>query len=207
MPVPLALPPVDPGFEMLISSQGMSQGLALTDGIQFFPRLTVRVGRVQAGGQWRNVDSPAANGVAAVFARYERNLGQWQADATVRYRMRTGFTGIGKADSWEFSASARRSFGRASIAASADYSPEEFGRGQSFYAEASPSVTFGAVRISGAIGRRYRETEPAYTSANVSVGKSIGKSLVVDVRLHATDRADLGDRFKPRVIVSARVTL
>jgi hypothetical protein len=207
MPLPLALPPADPGFEILISSQGMSQGLPITDGIQAFPRLTVRVGRVQAGVQWRNVDSPAGNGVAAIFAKYDRKIGQWQADATVRYRMRTGFTGVGRAASWEFSAGVRRSFGKAAILASADYSPEEFGRGQSFYAEISPSIAIGPTRISGGIGRRYRETDFAYTNGNLGVSRAIGKAITLDARLYATDRADRGDRYKSRLILSARVIL
>ena len=207
MPLPLALPPADPGFEILVSSQGMSQGIAISDGIQLFPRLTVRVGRLQAGAQWRNVDAPAANGVAAIFARYDRKIGQWQADATVRYRMRTGFTGVGRAASWEFSASARRSFGKAAIVASADYSPEEFGRGQSLYVEISPSITIGSTRISGGIGRRYRETDFAYTSGNLGVSRAVSKAITLDVRFYATDRADRGDRYKPRLILSARVTL
>ena len=207
MPLPLALPPADPGFEILVSSQGMSQGLPITDGIQLFPRLTVRIGRVQAGAQWRNVDSPAGNGVAALFAKYDRKIGQWQADATVRYRIRTGFTGVGRATSWEFSASGRRSFGNAAILASADYSPEEFGRGHSFYAEISPSVAIGPTRISGGIGRRYRETDSAYTSGNLGVSSAVSKAISLDARLYATDRAGLGDRYKPRLIMSARVTL
>ena len=206
MPLPLALPPADPGFEMLISSQGMSQGVTITDGIQFFPRLTLRVGGLQAGAQWRNVASPAASGVAAVSGRYERKVGGWQADATVRYRIRTGFTGIGNADSWDFSASARRSFGRGTIIIAGDYSPKEFGRGQSLYAEVAPSLAVGAVRISGAVGRRFREIDP-YASASLGISRTIDKSITLDARLYATDRSDLGERYQPRVVISARVTL
>ena len=114
---------------------------------------------------------------------------------------------MGRATSWEFSASARRSFGKAAILASADYSPEEFGRGQSFYAEISPSIAIGPTRISGGLGRRYRETDVAYTSGNLGVSRAISKAITLDARFYATDRADLSTRYKPRLILSARVTL
>jgi hypothetical protein len=207
MVFPLALPPADPGFEILISSQGMSQGLLLTEGIQLFPRATVRMGSAQLGVQWRNVDSPAADGVAALFAKYSWRAGKVQLDVTGRYRIRTGHTGLGEATSWEFSAAGRRSFGKLAFQAGVDFSPQEFGNGRSLYAEIGPVFDVGGSRISAGIGRRFRQRDPNYTSFNLGIGKTLASKVTLDARFHATDRSDLGERFKARVVLSARLTL
>jgi len=207
MPLPLALPPADPGFEILISSQGMSQGLAQTEGIQLFPRAFVRLGNAQAGVQWRNIDSPTANGVAALFAKYGRAIGKGQVDLAVRYRIRTGQRGPGNHTAWEFSGSGRRSFGNVSVQASLEYSADEFGRGKSLYAEVVPALKLDRFRISAGLGRRYRERDSDYTSVNLGLSRSVGEHVTLDARYFATDRGDLGERYKRRLIVSARVTL
>jgi hypothetical protein len=207
MVFPLALPPPDPGFEILISSQGMSQGLLLTEGIQLFPRATLRMGSAQLGVQWRNVDSPAADGVAALFAKYSRRAGKVRVDVTARYRIRTGHRGLGKPTSWEFSAAGRRSFGKLAIQASADFSPQEFGNGRSLYAEIVPVLDLGESRISAGIGRRFRQSGPNYTTFNLGIARTVASKVTLDARIHATDRGDLGERYKARVVLSARLTL
>src|SRR4026207_1082242 len=107
MPLPLALPPPDPGLEIALSSQGMSQGIAQTDGFQLFPRVFVRMGAAQLGVQWRNISSPAATGVAAFFLKSGRRVGKTQLEFAAAYRVRTGAQGPGDATAWEFSATAR----------------------------------------------------------------------------------------------------
>jgi hypothetical protein len=188
MSFPLALPPLDPAFEILISSQGMSQGLQQTQGLQLFPRASVAIGRAQFGAQWRNVDSSTANGVAALFAKYGKPIGKTQIEATVRYRIRTGHSGTAAPTAWEFAAAATHNFGKASVRAIAEYSPDEFGRGPSLFVEAGPSFTMGRTRLTAAVGHRMRRADPDYSTFNIGMSRTVATKLILDARLHATDR-------------------
>jgi hypothetical protein len=202
---PFALPPPDPGFEILLSSQGMSQGVALTDGPQIFPRVYLDVGDAQVGVQWRNLDSPAASGVAALFARYRHEIERIQLDFVARYRIRTGTSGPVDRTSWEFSASARTMSGPLILQVAAEYSPTEFGGGDSLYVEFVPGVTVdGATTISAGLGLRLRDWGADHRAFNLGVSRSIGRSLTLAVRYHDTDRHDLGTRFRGRIVLSAR---
>src|SRR4051794_40257961 len=116
-----ALPPPQPGFEIFIASHGMSQGLSQTEGVQVIPRAVVRIGRAQVGGQWRNIDSPIANGIAAVFVKAGGNIGRLRLDGGVAYRFRTAAKVPSHSEAWEFSAGAARSFGRFGLRVRAEY--------------------------------------------------------------------------------------
>jgi len=204
----LALPPPDPGFEIVVSRPGMSQGLAQTDGLQIFPRAFVQLGAVRVGGQWRNLDSATANGVAALFASVARTVGKTQLDATVRYRIKTGAAPGSSPRAWEFSLGARRTFGKFGLRLSADFSPKEFAVGKSLYVEFGPTFDLSrTTRISANIGRREREDEPDYTSFNAGISRVLAKPIALDLRYFRTNRGELGERYHDRIVVSARVAL
>lgn len=202
------LPPPDPGFEMVVSRPGMSQGLAQTDGIQLFPRAFVQVDGARIGVQWRNIDSVTANGVAAVFVSAARELKGVRIDAAVRYRIKTGVKGPARSEAWEFAFGARRSFGRLGVRFYAEYSPDEFGRGPSLWAEAGPTLAIGRqIQLSANIGRRERARDPDYTAFNAGVSRALGRRLSVDLRYFGTDRGHLGERYSGRITLSARLAL
>ena len=208
MPLPFALPPPDPGFELFIASRGMSQGIAQTDGMQVRPRLLVRMGNAQLGAQWRNVSSPAADGVAMLFARYGRKVGKLQLEGTATYRIRTRVTRSFKATAWEFTGTARRGFDGWDARLEVQYSPDEFGNGRSVYVEAGPAIELApATRLSANIGRRERRGAPDYTSFNFGVTTVVRERLSLDARFFDTDRSGLESRYRPRIVVSARLTL
>jgi hypothetical protein len=207
MPLSLALPPPDPGVEIALSSQGMSQGIAQTEGFQLFPRIFMRMGAAQLGAQWRNVSSPSANGVAAFFVKYGRRVGTAQLEFAAAYRVRTGARGPGHPTAWEFSGTARQSLGRWVLRASADYSPDEFGNGSALYAELGPTFNIDkATRISGGIGRKSRERGPDYTAFNLGVSRSVGQKVTLDARYHDTNRSGLSARYGARIVVSASLS-
>ena len=207
MPLPFALPPPDPGFELFVASHGMSQGIAQTDGIQARPRLFVRFGNAQVGGQWRNISSPAANGVAILFLRYGRELGPTQLDGTAAYRVRTGVKPLFEATAWEFTGALRRKFDGWDLRLEIQYSPEEFGTGRSTYVEAGSAIQLAsAVTISANVGRRERQKAPDYTSFNFGFTTAVRQRLYLDARLYGTDRGNLADPFRARVVVSGRLT-
>lgn len=208
MPLPFGLPPADPGIEFFVASRGMSQGIAQTDGLQVRPRLFVAIGNAQIGLQWRNIDSAAANGVGIFSVKYGRRLGKLQVETTAAYRLRTGARRPARVSAWEFSGAARRSFDGWTARLELQYSPEEFGTGQSLYAETGVVIDIArSTTLSVNVGRREREKASAYTSVNAGVTTVIGERLSLDARLFGTDRRRLGAPYRTHAVVSARLTL
>ena len=208
MPVLLALPPPDPGFELVLASQGMSQGISQTDGIQVVPRAYVRIGSAQIGGQWRNIRSRSATGVAAFFLKFSGKVGGTQLEAGAAYRVRTGVKTSADSKAWEFSGGARKNFGRLGLRIGAEYSPIEFGDGQSLYVDLGPAFDVDQVtKVSVNIGRRERDGGPDYTSFNAGISRVIGRRLTLDARYYRTDRAGLDARYRGRLILSTRLAL
>jgi uncharacterized protein (TIGR02001 family) len=203
-----ALPLPDPGFELLLSSHGMSQGVSQTKRGQVIPRLYLRLGKVRVGGQWRNIDSPVANGIAALFVRYSHDLGRTQMDLTVAYRLRTGVRRDAQKTAWEFTTSARRSFGRFGLRATSDYSFDDFSSDHSLYVELGPTLSIGKTTIVSAnVGRRERERGPDYTSFNIGLSKSLGGKLTLDARYYDTNLDKPAATFGARFVASARLSL
>ena len=204
----LALPPPDPGFELLIASQGMSDGISQTRGIQVIPRAFVGVGAFRVGGQWRNVDSPRHTGIVALFFELSSEVRKFQLDGAILYRMRTGVKGDIAGKPWGFSGSATRTFGRISLRIRADYDPKDFGGGNSLFMEFGPTVKpDNLTRISANVGRRECAGCRDYTSYNVGVSRSFPGGATLDARFYGTDRYKLGPKYSARVVVSARLAL
>ena len=207
MPVPFALPPPDPGFEISLASRGVSQGVVQTDGVQIIPRAFVRIGAVQIGAQWKNVSNPSASGVAALFLRANQTFGETQIDARAAYRIRTGTQASADIGAWEFSGGASRRFGRLGLRINAEYSPKDFESGQSLYLEWGSTVDVGqATTISANLGRRERDRGPDYTSFNAGISRLFQQRLLLDGRYHRTNRSELGPRFQGRLVFSARLS-
>lgn len=208
MPIPFGFPPPDPGVELFVASRGMAQGLSQTDGIQVIPRAYVRIGALQLGGQWRNISNPTANGVAAVFARISRRAGIVQLELGAAYRIRTGTAVRRDSRAWEFSLAARAAFGAAALRFSAEYSPREFETGASLYVEGGASYNLGGgASASLNLGRREREGGPDYATLNAGLTRIFWGKLSLDARIYATNRNALGERYRQRFILSARLAL
>ena len=207
MPYVLALPPLDPGFELSLASHGMSQGISQTRGPQIIPRATVRTGAFQVGGQWRNITSPVGSGVAAIFLKGRGRLAGVSLEATAAYRIRTSHAPGSTYRAWEFGGLARKRFGPAEARALVEFSPDEFGSGRSLFIEAGPSLDIGKTLIASAnVGRRERRQNLRYTSFNAGVSVRIHPSLLLDARFYATNRRDLVQVYGKRVVVSARLS-
>jgi hypothetical protein len=204
----LALPPIDPAVEIIVATTGMTQGTAQTDGGQIKPRLYLKIGQVQAGLLWRNIDSDLAGGVGVIFVRTSRKVGRVQLDGGIAYRIRTGVKVPHKSHAWEFNAGMRRDFGRVSLGGIVEYSPREFERGYSLYVEGGPTVTFGkTLKVSANVGRRERRGAPDYSAVNFGLTKTVIDSLAVDLRYFATSKPEIGERYRSRLVASARWSL
>jgi hypothetical protein len=207
MPMLLGLPPVDPGFELLAASHGMSEGLLQTNGPQVIPRATVRMDAVQLGAQWRNISSPIARGIAAFFVKYSLKRGTTQVELALFDRYRTGAKGPVERQAWEIDGALRHSFGRVGLRVIGEYSPREFEAGQSLYVEGGPNVQIAkGASLSANVGRRQRTGAPDYTTFNAGLTQVTG-AVSLDARLYGTNHRERGTRYETRLIVSARVTL
>ena len=207
MPMPLGLPPPVPALELFVASHGMSEGLSQTEGPQVIPRLSLHVGELQLCAQWRNISSPAASGLAAVFVKWSLGNANTQLDVATLYRVRTDRAPGVVRHAWEFDGGFRHSFGKLGVRAIAEFAPKEFDAGPSFYIEGGPTLQVAKVTtLSANIGRRERSGGPDYTTFNAGLTRVEGK-VALDARVYGTDRPRLGSRYRTRFVVSARLTL
>jgi len=112
-------------------------------------------------------------------------------------------------DSFEFTTSASRKFGRLSMKVSAVYSPDDLGTARrSLYLEGGPSFDIDkTTRLSANIGHRSRVAGVDYTSFNAGVSKTLFKKLTVDLRYYDTARGELGETYGNRVVLSGKLAL
>ena len=122
-----ALPPFDPGFEMVVSSRGMSKGIEQADEPQVVSKAYLDIGDLEFGGQWKNVTSSTGTGEASGFVKVSRDLGPFFFNIGATYKVQTGAVQGADTNSLELSAGASRTFGRLSISANAYYSPDDLG--------------------------------------------------------------------------------
>jgi uncharacterized protein (TIGR02001 family) len=203
------LPPPDPGIEISVASRGMSKGVAQTDGVQVIPKVFVQFGSVQAGGQWKNVTSPVADGEAAAFVNYAPKLGEWQLTLGAAYKFQTNVTAETDDKAFEFTAGASRKFGKVSVKGNAIYSPDDLGGArQSLYLEGGLSHDLDKVtRLSANVGRRTRDGGQNYTAFNAGVSRILFKRLTLDLRYYDTAQSDVGEIYHGRVVLSGKIGL
>lgn len=208
MPMPFGLPPPDPAIELFVASHGMTQGLSQSEGPQIIPRAYLRFGDVQVGAFWRNIDSPVASGIGVLFGKYSVRGGPTQFEVALLYRTRTGAHRPTVLHAWEVDATLRHSFGRFGVRLNGEYAPREFDLGPSLFVEIGPTYRLGkATSLFANLGRRERSGAPEYTALNIGISRAVGKSLVLDGRYYATDRSELGPRYRGRLVFSARLSL
>ena len=205
--LPLSLVSLDPGIELVAASRGTSEGLTITDGPQLILKLFVEAGPVRIGGQWKNVSSPVANGVMAMFASTSRTVGKAQIGLRVGFRIQTRASRSSDPTAWEFSATAARKFGRITGRFTVNYSPDDLGpTKQALFIEGGPALDLDSSTILSAnFGWRWRRASPDYGAFNIGISKKVTPQLTVDVRAHGTTRGRLGRPYRPVALLSARL--
>ena len=201
-----ALPPFDPGFEMVVSSRGMSKGIEQADEPQVIPKAYLDIGDLEFGGQWKNVTSSTGTGEASAFLSARHALGPFSLSIGATYKVQTGAVPGADTNSLEFSAGASRAFGRLSVSANAYYTPDDLGSTKrSLYLEAGPAFALTkTLRLSANLGRRTRVNGADYLAANIGLTTSLARHLGVDLRYYQTNRPDLGDVYRRRVVIAGR---
>lgn len=200
-------PNLDPGIEIVASTTGMSKGIEQADGPQVIVKGLVKAGDLQLAAQWKNVSVYPADGEASVSAGLSHKWGWLQLSGGLAYKALTNVSGSFDDQSLEATAAAAAAFGKASIKASAIYSPDDFGpTRQSLYVEAGPAIRFGkGWTASAAVGHRGRERGLDYTSFNAGLSKSV-RFLQLDLRFYDTDRHGAGQRYDSRIVGSVKLS-
>lgn len=203
----LDLPPLDPGIEVSVASHGMSKGVSQTEGPQLVVKPGVGLGPVQFAVQWKNVTSPVADGEGALSASVSPKLGGFQFGFGIAHKFQTAVREPTDDHSWELSGSVGRKFGRLSVRFQAVYSPDDLGSaGRSIYLEGGPTFDLNkTIRLSANIGHRSRIDGDDYTSFNAGVAKTLFKGVTVEARWYDTNRSELGENYRGRAVIAARM--
>jgi hypothetical protein len=202
-----ALPPPDPGIEILLASQGMSKGLRQTAGPQLVARGTLGWGPLDLGVQYRNVDSRSAEGELSAFATLRVRAAGFELSAGVTGKGWIATHGRPDRASLELNAAAARGFGPVAARISLIYSPDELGcGGASLYVEASASLRLAAATsVSAGLSRRERDGAPDYTAFTAGLLHRFSPHVSAELRFHDTDRGGEGAIYRRRAVAALRV--
>jgi hypothetical protein len=204
--MPFDLPPPIPGVVISIATRGMSKGIAQTDGPQLVGKTFIRINALQAGVQWKNVNSTSSAGEASAFINLTRKFGSLQLSGGVARKFQTGVRNPTDSSSWEFSAAASRKFGAIALRTNAVFSPDDLGSARrSLFVEAGPVVQLGkGWTASASLGHRSRVAGTDYTAFNTGIGKAVGP-VQIDLRYYDTNRAN-DEFYRARIVGLARLS-
>jgi hypothetical protein len=203
-----ALPSANPAVEITVATRGMSKGLAQTDEPQLLAKAYDQLGQMQVGAQWKNVSSNSADGEASLFVSFARTFGKVQLAAGAAYKVLTGAPRGVDRDSIELNAAVSRKVGRVAVRVNTIFSPDDIGSAKrSLYLEGGPSFDVSkSVRLSANLGHRWRQDGAEYTSVNAGAAYTLFKGFAADLRYYRTNRAELGDAYGQRLVLSGKVT-
>ena len=201
------VPLLDPGIEIAVASRGMSKGIAQSEGPQMIVRPSVIRGDFQVGAQWKNVTSTVAGGEGAVFVAFDREFGGFQLIFQASHKFQTGVHEPTDDHSWEFTGSLTRKLGHVTLHGQVVYSPDDLGSARhSLYWEVGPTLDVSKqFKLFANIGHRARKFGDDYTSFNVGASTTIVPRVTLDLRWYDTNRHELGDNFRGRAVMTARM--
>ena len=202
------LPPPVPTAEFIVSSRGMSKGLAQTDGPQYLARGELAFGRVLLGGYAKNVDSSTSDGEAGVLLGVKFSSGGFDLAGSAAWKRALNPASGSDVNALELAGSVTRKFVRVTPRVSLVWSPDDVGgTGRTFFAEAGATYRLARTLTAGAaIGRRERTGGPDYTAWNAGLAWNPQKPITLDVRYFDTNGGQ-AQPFKARLVASARLKL
>ena len=198
------LGPPDPALEVSLASRGISKGLSQTDGPQLVVRGELAFRSLVASAYGKNVSSSTADGEAGVSLGFRRRIGSIDAAANATWKRAIDAAVGADANSLEFAGSISRKWGPLTPKLSAAWSPDQLGSTRrSLFVEASTGYKLGKAVLTAAIARRERSGGLDYTAWNAGLSYSLAGPLLVDLRVHDTNRS--GDQaYRRRLVASAR---
>ena len=200
------LPPPVPAIEIVVSSTGMSKGLAQTDGPQFLARGEVAIGTVYAGAYVKNVTSTSADGEAAAIVGLRKSVAGFDFTVSAAWKRAVDPAAGSDASALEVNGTISRKIGRVTPRLAVTWSPDDLGSTErTTFAEASVAYRIAERwSASTALGRRERTGGPDYTAWNAGVAWNRVKPLALDLRYYDTNGAD-EFAFRKRLVLSARL--
>lgn len=200
------LPPPVPAIEFVLSSTGMSKGLAQTDGPQLLMRGELAFGRIYVGGYAKNVDSSTSDGEAQAILGLRTKAAGFDVALAAGWKLAIDPAPGSDANALEVQGSVSRKMGRLTPRLAITWSPDDVGStGRTVFAETGAGYRLTkTLSASAAVGRRERTGGDDYTAWNAGFAWAPVKQLTLDARYYDTNGGD-AFAFKPRVVVSGRV--
>ena len=200
------IPPPVPAIEFVLSSRGISKGLAQTTGPQVLTRGEVAFGPVYVGAYAKNVDSSTSDGEAAALVGFRGTADGFDISLSAAWKRAIDPSKGSDSNALEMSASAARKFGSFSPRLSVVWSPDDLGgTGRTIFAEAAAGYRLSRTLSAGAaVGRRERSGGADYTAWNAGLAWNPRKQLTIDLRYYDTDGGS-AQPFRARVVASARM--
>jgi hypothetical protein len=204
---PAAAQAPDPAAEIVLTTRGMSKGLAQTDGPQALLRAELAVGTLFIAAYGKNVVSSGDDGIEAGFLAGARvDWSGFQLSASAAYKRLEGIGGGVDDDALELVLGLSRRAGPLTVRASATWSPDELGSTRrSLYVETGLAIDLGrGTSLSANVGRRERAGGPDYTALNVGLTQSLWRGISADLRYFDTAQGALGEVYRARLVGSLR---
>jgi uncharacterized protein (TIGR02001 family) len=205
------LPPPTPVVEVVVSSEGMNDGVRATDALQVQTDFRLDSKNVYIGATYKNVariDKNPEDGEAHAYIGARQTVAGFGVDGRATFKTLTG-KGISDRSAVEFEGNASRDFGQVAATVGIEYSPNDFrSAGETFYARGDLSTPVTpTTTVSGGVGRGWGDNSATYTAYNVGVTQSLLKGVSADVRFFGTSdlkhvtAADLRN-YDDRVVAS-----
>jgi hypothetical protein len=200
------LPPPDPGIEISVATRGMSKGLSQTDGLQVVGRGELAFGPLFLSALGKNITSPTADAELQFATGARLKVEGTEVSVAATLKRLVGLDGQRNPTALELNANVSHPFGNVTPRVQLIYSPDDLGSTTySIYAESGIAWKFHPkIQLSTNVGRRHRGNSLDYTSANVGAAVTITRNFTGEVRLYDTNKSEVDDPFKRRLVASLK---
>lgn len=184
----------------------MSKGISQTDGAQIVGRAELAFGKIYLGALAKNLTSPSTEGELQLSTGGRFKLGKADVAVSVAYKKWLDTTGRPDDEAAELIVSASRTFGKVTPRVQLTYSPDDLGStSRSTYAETGIAwKPVSNLTLSANVGRRWRGNSFGYTAYNAGAAYAFGRNFTADLRLFDTNKSDVGEPYKRRLVASLK---
>ncbi len=187
-----------------VATENVGKGLGKSDGEPSLNgTVTASHGDFFASFGGSTVDIAAGADVEWVSAvGYAPEVAGFELEFAALYKVLDGSARGYDNEYWEYEAEASRSFGRVSVTALANYSPDgSGGTEEAWWLQLGAGFKVDRrTQLTAALGERITEGGTDYTAWNVGVKRKLADPVTLDVRWYDTDGHEHGDRYDGRLV-------